>query len=76
MPNYYFTEKLAQAHNQKLLREAAQERLALCLPGPRSSLVRRLVAHAGMLLLALGTQLKQFEHLKNHFLRPDEHISR
>jgi hypothetical protein len=75
MPNYYFTEKLAQAHNQKLLREAAQEQLIASLPGHRSSLMRQLVAHTGVLLVALGKQLKQFEHLKNHFLRPDEHIS-
>jgi hypothetical protein len=75
MPNYYFNEKLAQAHNQKLLREAAQERLAADLPGHRSSLMRHLMVHARMLLAALGMQLKQFEHLKKHFLRPDEHIS-
>jgi hypothetical protein len=75
MPNYYFTEKLAQAHNQKLLREAAQEQLIAGLPGHRSSLMRHLVTHARMLLVALGAQLKQFEHLKKHFLRPDEHIS-
>jgi len=75
MPNYYFTEKLAQAHNQKLLREAAQEQLMANLPGHRSSLLGRLVAHARVLLVALGTQQKQFEHLKKHFLHPDEHIS-
>ncbi len=75
MPNYYFTEKLAQAHNQKLLREAAQERLAANLPEHRSSLMWHLVMHARVLQVALGTQLKQFEHLKNHFLRPDEHTS-
>jgi hypothetical protein len=75
MPNYYFTEKLAQAHNQKLLREAAQEQLIAGLPGHRSSLVRHLVTHARMLQVALGRQLKQFAHLKNHFLRPDEHTS-
>ncbi len=75
MPNYYFTEKLAQAHNQKLLREATQEQLIAGLPGHRSSLARQLVMHARVLLVALGMQLKQLEHLKNHFLRPDEHIS-
>ncbi len=75
MPNYYFTEKLAQAHNQKLLREAAQEQLMASLPGHRSSLMRHLVMHVRMLQVALGTQLKQFEHLKSHFLHPDEHTS-
>jgi hypothetical protein len=75
MPNYYFTEKLAQAHNQKLLREAAQEQLMASLPEHRSSLMRHLVTHARVLLVALGTQLRQLEHLKKHFLRPDEHIS-
>ena len=75
MPNYYFTEKLAQAHSQRLLREAAQERLAADLPGHRPSLMRHLVTHARMLLAALSMQAKQFEHLKKHFLRPDEHTS-
>ncbi len=45
------------------------------LPGHRSSLMRHLVTHVRMLQVALGTQMKQLEHLKNHFLRPDEHIS-
>jgi len=75
MPNYYFTEKLAQAHHQKLLREAAQEQLMAGLPEHRSGLMRHLVTHAHMLLVALNMQLKQFEHLKKHFLRPDERIS-
>jgi hypothetical protein len=75
MPNYYFNEKLAQAHNQNLLREAAQERLAANLPGHRPSLMRHLLTYAHMRLLALRMQLKQFENLKNHFLRPDEHTS-
>jgi hypothetical protein len=60
MPNYYFNEKLAQAHNQDLLREAAQERLAASLPAPRSGLVRHLMAHTGLLLVALGARLKRF----------------
>ncbi len=75
MPNYYFNEKLAQAHNQNLLREAQQEQLLASLPGHRSSLVQHLVAHAGMFLMALGTRLKQFEQLKNSFLHPDEYTS-
>ena len=75
MPNYYFTEKLAQAHTQKLLREAAQEQLMTSLPGHRSGPMRHLVTHARVLLVALGTRLKPFEHLKKRFLRPDEHIS-
>ena len=75
MPNYYFTEKLAQAHNQKLLHEAAQEQLMAGLPEHRSSLMRHLVTQVRMLLVALGMQLKQFEHLKKHSSRPDEHIS-
>jgi hypothetical protein len=60
MPNYYFNEKLAQAHNQNLLREAAQERLTTSLPGPRSGLVQHLIARMGTLLVALGTRLKRF----------------
>jgi len=75
MPNYYFTEKLAQAHHQNLLREAAQEHLIANLPKHRSSLMQHLVTHARMLLAVLGIQLKQFEHLEKHILRPDEHTS-
>ena len=75
MPNYYFTEKLAQAHSQKLLREAAQEQLMASLPGHRSSLMRYLVAHARLLLVALGMQAKQFAQLNKRFIRPDEHTS-
>ena len=75
MPNYYFTEKLAQAHHQKLLLEAAQEQLMASLPGHRSSLMRHLVTHVRMLQVALGMQAKQFARLKKHFLRPDEHTS-
>ena len=75
MPNYYFTEKLAQAHSQRLLREAAQEQLMASLPGHRSSLLRYLVTHARLLLAALGMQAKPFAQLKKRFLRPDEHTS-
>lgn len=36
--NYYHSEKLAEAHRQDLLREAAQQRLVAGLPRHRSRL--------------------------------------
>ncbi len=59
--NYYFNEKLAVTHRQNLLREAAQQELVARLPRRRFRLLARLAAQAGILLVALGTQLKQFE---------------
>lgn len=56
--NYYQTEKLAEAHRQDLLREAAQQRLAARLPQSRS--LSRWIAHdLGLFLIKLGMWLKQ-----------------
>jgi hypothetical protein len=56
--NYYNSEKLAEAHRQDLLREAAQQRLVADLPRRRS--VSRRVAHdLGVFLIKLGMWLKQ-----------------
>jgi len=56
--NYYNSEKLAEAHRQDLLREAAQQRLVADLPRRRS--VSRRVAHdLGIFLIKLGMWLKQ-----------------
>ena len=56
--NYYHSEKLAEAHRQDLLREAAQQRLVADLPRRRS--VSRRVAHdLGVFLIKLGMWLKQ-----------------
>ena len=59
--NYYLSEKLAEAHRQDLLREAAQQELVARLPRHRSRLVGHLAAQAGILLVAPGTRLKQFK---------------
>jgi hypothetical protein len=56
--NYYHSEKLAEAHRQDLLREAAQQRLVARLPRRRS--VRLRGAHdVGLFLIKLGMWLKQ-----------------
>lgn len=56
--NYYQSEKLAEAHRQDLLREAAQQRLVAGLRQPRSA--RRRVAHdLGLFLVKFGMWLKQ-----------------
>jgi hypothetical protein len=56
--NYYHSEKLAEAHRQDLLREAAQQRLVAQLPR-RRSLSRRVVHDLGVFLIKLGMWLKQ-----------------
>ena len=56
--NYYNSEKLAEAHRQDLLREAAQQRLVAQLPR-RRSLSRRVVHDLGIFLIKLGMRLKQ-----------------
>jgi hypothetical protein len=56
--NYYLSEKLAEAHRQDLLREAAQQQLVARLPRRRS--LSRPVAHdLGLFLIKLGMWLKQ-----------------
>ena len=56
--NYYYSEKLAEAHRQDLLREAAQQRLVARLPR-RRSLSRRVAHDLGVFLIKLGMWLKQ-----------------
>jgi len=56
--NYYHSAKLAEAHRQDLLREAAQQRLVGRLPR-RRSLSRRVVHDLGLFLIKLGMWLKQ-----------------
>jgi hypothetical protein len=56
--NYYHSEKLAAAHRQDLLREAAQQRLVARLPRRRSS-SRRIAHDLGLFLIKLGMWLKQ-----------------
>jgi len=56
--NYYHSAKLAEAHRQDLLREAAQQRLVARLPR-RRSLSRRIAHNLGIFLIKLGMWLKQ-----------------
>jgi hypothetical protein len=57
----YLDEKVWRAHNQDLLREAEKERLLAQLPSNRWSISRHAAGKLGVLLLKLGTRLKQFE---------------
>lgn len=56
--NSYHSEKLAEAHRQDLLREAAQQRLVAHLPR-RRSVSRRVADDLGVFLIKLGMWLKQ-----------------
>ena len=66
----YLYEKARQAHYQDLLREAENERLLAQLPRHRWSTIKRFAGSMGVLLLKLGTRLKEFEQsptfLGNH----------
>lgn len=57
----YLDEKIRQAHYQDLLREAEKERLLAQLPRHRRSISGHAAGKLGLLLLKLGTRLKQFE---------------
>jgi hypothetical protein len=57
----YLYEKAREVHYQDLLREAEKERLLAQLPRHRRSMSRRAAGKLGVLLLKLGTRLKQFE---------------
>ncbi len=57
----YLDEKVRQVHYQDLLREAEKERLLAQLPSNRWSISRHAAGKLGVLLLKLGTRLKQFE---------------
>jgi len=56
--NNYHSAKLAEAHRQDLLHEAAQQRLLAHLP-PRRSISRRAAHTLGLFLIKLGMWLKQ-----------------
>ena len=56
--NYDNSNKMAEAHRQDLLREAAQQRLVAQLPR-RRSLSRRVVHDLGLFLIKLGMWVKQ-----------------
>jgi len=57
----YLNEKAREVHYQDLLREAEKERLLAQLPRYRRSIFRYAAGKLGLLLLKLGTRLKQFE---------------
>ena len=57
----YLDEKVQQAHYQDLLREAEKEQLLAQLPRHRRSISRQAAGKLGVLLLKLGSRLKQFE---------------
>jgi len=57
----YLDEKVQQAHSQDLLREAEKRRLLAQLPRHRRSISRYAAGKLGVLLLKLGTRLKQVE---------------
>ena len=58
-PNIYLYEKAREVHSQDLRREMAASRRLSHLP--RHRLSRRLAGKLGVLLLKLGSRLKQFE---------------
>ena len=57
----YLDEKVRKAHYQDLLREAEKERLLAQLPRRRRNISGYVAGKLGVLLLKLGTWLKQFE---------------
>jgi hypothetical protein len=60
-PNLYLYEKAREAHYHDLQREMAEKRRLSHLPRHRLSRSRRVAGKLGVLLLKLGTKLKQFE---------------
>ncbi len=57
----YLDRKIQQAHYQDLLREAEKRRLLAQLPRHRGRWITYAIREFGVLLLQLGTKLKQFE---------------
>jgi hypothetical protein len=57
----YLYEKVRRAHYQDLLQEAEKERLLAQLPRNRRSIGRHAAGKLGVLLLKLGSWLKEFE---------------
>ena len=57
----YLDEKVWKAHYQDLLHEAEKERLLAQLPRHRRSISRYAAGKLGVLLLKIGTRLKEFE---------------
>ena len=60
-PKMYLYEKAYEAHYQELGREAEKRRLLAQLPRHRRSTIKLAAGKLGVLLLKLGSRLKQFE---------------
>jgi hypothetical protein len=69
----YLDEKVRQAHYQDLLQEAEKQRRLSQLPRDRRSISRYAAGKIGLLLLKLGTWLKQFEQSPT---ARENHVSR
>ena len=61
VPNIYNHERLAVDHRRELLHEAEHERKLAELPQQHTNLMRLIVGKAGGLLIALGSNMIQFE---------------
>ena len=68
----YLDEKVRQAHYQDFLHEAEKQRLLAQLPRDRRSMSRYAAGKIGLLLLKLGTWLKQFEQSRT---AREKHVS-
>jgi hypothetical protein len=60
-PTMYLYEKAREAHSYDLQREMAEQQRLSQLPRHPLSRSRRVAGKLGVLLLKLGTQLKQYE---------------
>ena len=61
----HLDEKILQGHYPDLLREAEKGRLLAQLPRQRRSISRHLVGELGLVLLKLGTRLKEFDAVES-----------
>ena len=68
----YLDEKVRQARYRDLLLEAEKQRLLAQLPRDRRSISRYAAGKIGLLLLKLGTWLKQFEQ---SYTAREKHVS-
>ena len=58
--NVHYYDKFAAEHRQGLQHEMEQKRLLAGLP--RDNVARRVAGQLGVLLVALGTRLEEFDH--------------
>ena len=59
--NMYAHEQLVAEHYQNLQREVEQYRAVASLPQSRSGMLYRVVGSFGVLLIGIGTRLRQIE---------------